>query len=129
MYKCVQGHFTSEEYDGKNCPHDNMSASELSSALVIDTEKKAREKYQAVMSGKGIVYLDKESYAKLCSAVRTKYGNKIPKQDEMFLDNHYYRFKYKKSTEQILCTFVIKIDGNEDLIRKITGVNNGSNKN
>ncbi|MBE5731448.1 MAG: hypothetical protein E7353_00305 [Clostridiales bacterium] len=61
MYKCVKGHFTNKEHDGKNCPYDNMSASELSSALVIDTEQKEREKYQAVMSGARSGALDSES--------------------------------------------------------------------
>lgn len=36
MYKCVKGHFTNKEHDGKNCPYDNMSASELSEELKID---------------------------------------------------------------------------------------------
>ena len=120
MYKCVKGHFTNKEHDGKNCPYDNMSASELSSALVIDTEQKAREQYQAVMSGKGIVYLGKESYAKLCSAVKTKYGNKIPKKGKIFVGESLFCFKYSKRKEQILCTFELKIEGNEELIRNMT---------
>jgi hypothetical protein len=60
MYKCKQGHFTDKEHDGKQCPYDNMSASELSSALVIDTEQKVREKYQEVMSGARSGALDSE---------------------------------------------------------------------
>lgn len=49
--KCIKGHFTDKEHDGKKCPYDDMSASKLASALAIDTEQKEREKYQEVMSG------------------------------------------------------------------------------
>ena len=119
--KCIKGHFTDKEHDGKKCPYDDMSASELASALAIDTEQKDRERFQEIMSGKNIVYIDRESYAKLCSAVRTKYANKIPKRAGIFIGKNYYRFKYKKFAEQILCTFVIRIEGNEDLIREIEG--------
>ena len=46
MYKCVKGHFTNKEHDGKNCPYDNMSASELSEELkeeIPDKQKSQKE--------------------------------------------------------------------------------------
>lgn len=64
MYKCVKGHFTDKEHDGKNCPYDNMSASELSSALVIDVpinELPAFNKVREV--GKQYELSDKEVHA------------------------------------------------------------------
>ena len=120
MYRCKQGHFTDKEHNGKNCDYDNMSASELSKLLKIElSEEKEQIKFQEVMSGKGAVYLDKESYAKLCSAVRTKYGNKIPKVGNILIGNSYYKFKYSKRYEQILCVFELKIEGNEKLINEL----------
>ena len=64
MYKCIQGHFTNKEHDGKNCDYDNMSASELSSALVIDipiNELPAFNKVREV--GKQYELSDKEVHA------------------------------------------------------------------
>lgn len=29
-YKCIQGHFTDKEHNGKSCPYDNISTKELS---------------------------------------------------------------------------------------------------
>lgn len=64
MYRCKQGHFTDKEHNGKNCDYDNMSASELSSALVVDVpinELPAFNKIREV--GKQYELSDKEVHA------------------------------------------------------------------
>ena len=42
-YKCIQGHFTDKEHNGKSCPYDNMTAEQLSESL---TEEIEEPKYQ-----------------------------------------------------------------------------------
>lgn len=64
-YRCESGrHFTDKEHNGKQCPHDNMSAKELSSALVIDVpinELPAFNKIREI--GKQYELSDKEVHA------------------------------------------------------------------
>ena len=45
-YKCIQGHFTDKEHDGKSCPYDKMSSKELSKMAKqeIETAPKYEEK-------------------------------------------------------------------------------------
>ncbi len=62
------------------------------------------------------IFLSKEDYAKLCSIVKTKYTNKIPKTGYVFDDKHFYRFEYNKNMEKIICKGVLQIEGNENLI-------------
>lgn len=88
-----------------NSKYDNMSAKELSKILAINTKKNT------------IVMLGKNEYAQLCSAIRTKFADKIPQNGNLLLGDKFYRFKYNKSKEQILCVFSIAIEGNEDLIK------------
>ena len=46
-YRCKSGrHYTDAEHNGKECPYDNMSASELSNIAKIEIEDKS--KYQVV---------------------------------------------------------------------------------
>ena len=44
-YKCIQGHFTDKEHNGKSCPYDNMSTKELSKLATqeIVTNEKTQE--------------------------------------------------------------------------------------
>ena len=43
-YKCIQGHFTDREHNGKSCPYDKMSSEELSD--VARQEIKIAPKYE-----------------------------------------------------------------------------------
>lgn len=45
-YKCIQGHFTDKEHDGKSCPYDKMTSEELSELATqeIETAPKYKEK-------------------------------------------------------------------------------------
>ncbi len=79
------------------------SVTELKAQLAKDIKKKSN-----------VIKLPPKEYAQLCSAVRTTYGNKIPKVGKIFLSSDFYRFRYNKSKEQILCTFKISIEENED---------------
>lgn len=64
------------------------------------------------------IELSKQEYAELCSAIRTKFADKIPKTGGILYNNHFYRYYYNKNKEQILCSFKIPIEGNEKLIAK-----------
>ncbi len=63
--------------------------------------------------------LPKKEYAELCSAIRTKFTNKIPIRGHMLYGNNYYRFKYDRKQEKIVCTKRVKIKGNEELISEL----------
>jgi hypothetical protein len=69
------------------------------------------------------IVLPKEEYAGLCSAIRTKYANKIPKSGSMLYKNNYYWYNYNKNTMEITCSLKICIEGNEDLIEYLEGAN------
>lgn len=71
-----------------------------------------------------VMNLPKKEYAEACSAIRTRYGNKIPKESGLLYDEYYYRYKYSKQSEQILFTEKIKIDGNEWYISVLQGEDN-----
>lgn len=73
-----------------------------------------------------MVILDKQEYAELNSAIRTKYANSIPKEGTMLYGNNYYMFSYNKPQEKIVCRFKIAISGNEEKIRKIEEQLNGT---
>ena len=47
--------------------------------------------------GGSFIKLPHNEYAQICSAIRTTFTNAIPKEGKIFLDNAFYRFKYKKS--------------------------------
>ena len=63
--------------------------------------------------------LPKKEYAELCSAIRTKYADKIPKQRGILYKNHYYVYNYDKSTEKILFIDKLAIIGNEEIIKRM----------
>lgn len=63
-----------------------------------------------------VIHLPKKDYAGLCSAVRTRYADKIPKKGQMLYGDSYYQFRYSKRQERIVCTLKIKIEGNEQQI-------------
>lgn len=63
-----------------------------------------------------IVELPKQEYAEFCSAIRTKYANKIPAKGTLLYGDSYYSFTHNKKEEKILCRFKIPILGNEDKI-------------
>ncbi len=65
------------------------------------------------------VLLPKKEYAEFCSSVRTKYADRIPKQGQMLYGGNYYRFRYSKSQERIVCTFRLRIEGNERKINNL----------
>lgn len=65
------------------------------------------------------IELPKREYAELCSAIRTKYVNRIPRKGQMLYGNNYYRFAYDKSQERIVCKYKLGIDGNEEIISKL----------
>lgn len=74
------------------------------------------------------VTLGKREYAELCSAIRTKYTSKIPRNGQILYGEHYYRFRYSKPTERIVCVFKLPIKGNEEIIGKRMEVANGRGK-
>ncbi len=64
------------------------------------------------------VDLPKKEYAQMCSAIRTRYTNKIPQKGGIYMGDYYYRFKYSKKQEHILCKAKLKIEGNEEKINE-----------
>ena len=65
---------------------------------------------------KNTVLLEKKEYAELCSAVRTKYADKVPRDGQILYGKYFYCFHYTKSQEQIVCTFRLQIENNEEEI-------------
>lgn len=63
-----------------------------------------------------IVELPKQEYAEFCSAIRTKYANKIPARGTLLYGNDYYVFTHNRREEKSLCRLKIPILGNEDKI-------------
>lgn len=78
------------------------------------TMKKSKDLY----SKDKVVMLPKQEYAELCSAIRTEFGNKIPKNGGMLYKDSYYMYNYSKKKELIICTYKIEIEGNEDIVVK-----------
>lgn len=79
-------------------------------------------KLQELYEGKkfaNIIQLPKKEYAELCSSIRTKYSNQIPAVGELLYGNSYFKFRYNKETERIVCELKIPIEGNEELISDI----------
>lgn len=66
--------------------------------------------------------LPKKEYAELCSAIRTRYADKIPKKGQLLYGDNYYQFKYKSKNEQLLCTYKLPIEGNEQIISEWTKI-------
>lgn len=71
---------------------------------------------------KKIVELPKEEYAGLCSAIRTKYADKIPKKDYILYKDSCYVYNYDKDAERLVCVNKIDIIGNEERIKSIMEV-------
>jgi len=65
-----------------------------------------------------IIKLSEKEYAEICSAIRTRYADKVPKIGHLLYGNNYYRFRYNRKTERIVCTFKMPINGNEKLIKE-----------
>ena len=63
------------------------------------------------------IQLPPQEYAELDSAIRTKYGNKIPKIGAALYKDSFYVYNYSKRQEKMVCTFKVQIQGNEDLIK------------
>lgn len=70
-----------------------------------------------------IVELPKQEYAEFCSAIRTKYANKIPAKGTLLYGNNYYVFTHNKKEEKSLCRLKIPILGNEEKINEWEGYN------
>lgn len=70
-----------------------------------------------------IVELPKQEYAEFCSAIRTKYANKIPAKGTLLYGNDYYVFTHNRKEEKTLCRYKISIIGNEDKINEWEGYN------
>jgi len=66
------------------------------------------------------MWLDTEEYAGLCSAIRTRYGNKIPKEDFILYRNHFYVYTYNRKLHKIIFEWGVEIAGNEDFIAKMS---------
>lgn len=89
------------------------------------TPEQAYDDYGEISAKRSkVMNLPKKEYAEVCSAIRTKYGNKIPTKGDLFNGDYYYIYKYSKQNEQILCTEKIKIDGNEWYISMLQGEDN-----
>lgn len=103
-YRCESNrHFTDKEHDGKKCPYDDMSASELSEEIAINIPQNEFQAYNRVREvGKQYGLSDKETHAihryvnsfndgwykRINQALRD--GTPISKQDELIckhLDN------------------------------------------
>lgn len=63
--------------------------------------------------------LPKREYAELCSAIRTKFADKIPAKGQMLYGDSYYQFRYDKKQERIVCSLKLAIKDNEKLIDDI----------
>jgi hypothetical protein len=46
--KCIQGHFSDKEHNGKQCPYDNMSSEKLSDIAKVEIEDKPKYKEKTV---------------------------------------------------------------------------------
>lgn len=90
------------QFAEKNSNDNNTDSSIIKSSKLYSNDK--------------VVMLPKQEYAELCSAIRTKYANKIPKSGSMLYNNSYYVYNYDKKSELIVCTFKVAINNNEDLI-------------
>ena len=64
------------------------------------------------------IQLPPQEYSELNSAIRTKYGNKIPKTGATLYKDSFYVYNYNKRQEKMVCTFKTQIQGNEDLIKR-----------
>ena len=64
-YRCESNrHFTDKEHDGKKCPYDDMSASELSEEIAINIPQNEFQAYNRVREvGKQYGLSDKETHA------------------------------------------------------------------
>lgn len=101
-YRDKSGHFTSKENDGGECLHKDF---------------RQNTDYEEILKTNKFINLPKKEYGKLCSLIRTKYADKIPPKGSIYVDNYYYRFKYNRQNERILCSLKIQIAGNEELIK------------
>lgn len=62
-----------------------------------------------------IIWLSSGEYKAICSAIKTRYKNNIPKKGEYFGRDYYYIYTCENG-EMILCRFKISIDSNKDEI-------------
>lgn len=76
-------------------------------------------KSRIISESKSHIDLPKKEYAELCSAIRTKFANKIPAKGQMLYGICYYRFNYNKQQAKIVCSYKLPINGNEKLIDDI----------
>lgn len=83
---------------------------------VVTSVEKQQEQSKATAKRSQAIKLPKKEYASVCSALRTKYGDKIPKKGGQLYGDYYYEYAYSKRQEKIECTLKIKIDDNKDLI-------------
>ena len=65
------------------------------------------------------IQLPAQEYAELDSAIRTKYGNKIPKNGLHLYKDHAYVYNYNKRQEKMVCISKIQIVGNEEKIKEL----------
>lgn len=79
----------------------------------------AMSKSNKLYSKEKVLMLPKQEYAELCSAIRTEFGDKIPKSGRILYKNSYYVYNYSRKSELIVCTYKIEIEGNESLIDKL----------
>lgn len=67
----------------------------------------------------GIIMLSKQEYAEVCSSIRTRYADRIPKSRGILYGNHYYVFHYEKKNEKLVFVRKLPIGGNEEIIRRM----------
>lgn len=117
--------FTKERYptEGKGETEDITWITSNGAHIPIhegQTKKEAVQEFSAKplinKTKSSIVRLPEQEYAEFCSAIRTKHADKIPAKGTILYGNHYYKFTYSKTKEQILCRFKVSILGNEDKI-------------
>lgn len=68
------------------------------------------------------IKLPNQEYAEFCSAIRTRYADKIPQKGQMLYGDNYYQFKFNPKSEQLFCTYKLPIYGNEQIISEWTKI-------
>ena len=72
------------------------------------------------------IKLPQKEYAAVCSAINTKFANKVPKEGTVLHGNYYYSYSCDNSL--ILFHGKIQIEGNEDLIDFLEGYSYDRNR-
>lgn len=105
------------EWDESEHPRDNDGKfTDKGNSHYSSNQKMNNNKHK-----KKVLTLPKQEYAEVCSAIRTKYADKIPKNGYILYKNDFYVYNYNKQNYKIVCLNKIKIEGNEEYIRYLEG--------